>query len=299
MDEGFYRAFEERFYAPREEILAMRRQYAPFVEPLAAFFPGGAAFDVGCGRGEWLELMSGWGFAPQGVDLDAGMLQACAVRGLPARQGDGIAALSALPRESQAVVSAFHVVEHLSFAQLCAVVEEALRVLKPGGLLILETPNPENLLVGAHNFYLDPTHQRPIPSGLLAFVAEYAGFARVKVLFLQEEAALRQGREPGLYDVLAGVSRDYAVLAQKKGGAEVMGALDAAWAREGGVRLQELARRYDARLEEGEGRARALAEQLVRLRASRSWRWTAPLRRVMAGWAWLRRAMGDPRRRKG
>lgn len=77
-----------------------------------------------------------------------------------------------------------------------------------------------------------------------------------------------------------------------------MGTLDAAWAQEGGVRLQELARRYDARLEE-EGRARALAEQLMRVRASRSWRWTAPLRGVMAWWGRLRRAMGDLRRRNG
>jgi hypothetical protein len=51
-------------------------------------------------------------------------------------------------------------------------------VLQPGGLLIMETPNPENLVVGANTFYLDPSHERPIPPPLLAFAAEHAGFAR-------------------------------------------------------------------------------------------------------------------------
>jgi hypothetical protein len=76
-------------------------------------------------------------------------------------------------------------------------VSESLRALVPGGLLILETPNPENLLVGASEFYLDPTHQRPLPSKLLAFLIEYTGSERVKILRLQKpwKPEARQARQ--------------------------------------------------------------------------------------------------------
>ena len=130
--------------------------------------------------------------------------------------------LSALPDESQAVVSAFHVVEHITFDQLGTLVAEALRVLKPGGLLIMETPNPENIVVATRNFYLDPTHQRPIPSMLLAFVAEYAGFSRVKTLRLQESKELVNKGDVSLQDVFAGASPDYAVVAQKHAPEDVL-----------------------------------------------------------------------------
>ena len=155
---GFYRAFEERFYAPRSTIKNLRQQYLPFVQPLAALYPGAATFDIGCGRGEWLELMQELGMSPFGIDLDAGMLQGCHELNLPAEQGDAVAYLQTLADNSQAVVTAFHVVEHISFEQLTQVVIESLRVLQPGGLLIMETPNPENIVVATRNFYLDPTH---------------------------------------------------------------------------------------------------------------------------------------------
>ena len=188
---GFYRAFEERFYAPRSTIKKLRQQYLPFVQPLAALYPGAATFDIGCGRGEWLELMQELGMSPFGVDLDAGMLQGCHELNLPAEQGDAVAYLQTLADNSQAVVTAFHVVEHISFEQLTKVVIESLRVLQPGGLLIMETPNPENIVVATRNFYLDPTHLRPIPSLLLSFLPEHHGFARVHTLRLQESHELR------------------------------------------------------------------------------------------------------------
>lgn len=248
MIDGFYRAFEERYYAPREVIKKLRRQYLPFTKFVSSLYPGAETYDLGCGRGEWLELMLESGMRPFGVDLDAGMLQGCLERGLSAEQGDAVAYLSTLPDDSQAIVSAFHVVEHISFEQLRTVVSEALRVLKPGGLLIMETPNPENIAVATRNFYLDPTHQRPIPPLLLSFLPEYYGFARTKILRLQESRELAEKASPTLIDVLDGASPDYAVVAQKAAPASVLEAFTQEFNKEYGLSLSVIAARYDAAL---------------------------------------------------
>jgi SAM-dependent methyltransferase len=261
---GFYRAFEERFYAPRSVIKNLRRQYLPFVQPLATLYPGCATFDIGCGRGEWLELMQELGMSPFGLDLDAGMLQGCHELNLPAQQGDAVAHLQTLADNSQAVVSAFHVVEHISFEQLRTVVSESLRVLQPGGLLIMETPNPENIVVATRNFYLDPTHLRPIPSLLLSFLSEYHGFARVHTMRLQESHELRQRSDITLMDVLGGVSPDYAVVAQKAASPDAMAHFAAPFTTHYGIDLNELAERYDSTLQRRMG---ALDQRLANTEA--------------------------------
>ena len=248
---GFYRAFEERHRGPRDLIKQRLEAYLPFIAPLLQLYEPAAALDLGCGRGEWLELLQEKGFLPLGVDLDEGMLEACKERGLPATQGDAIAYLKSLADATQCIVSGFHIVEHIAFDDLQTLVIEALRVLKPGGLLILETPNPENIVVGTSNFYLDPTHLRPIPPLLLTFLPEYYGFERVKTLRLQESPELAAKENIGLYEVFAGVSPDYAIVAQKNASPEVLCAFDAAFAKHHGIELNELANRYDAGLERG------------------------------------------------
>lgn len=246
--EGFYRAFEDKHRGSRDLIKGRLAVYLPFVEPLRDFYQPASAIDLGCGRGEWLEILLEKQFKPLGVDLDSGMLSACAARGLPATHGDAVAYLRALDDESQCVVSGFHVAEHLAFDDLKTLVIESFRVLLPGGLLILETPNPENLVVGSSNFYLDPTHQRPIPPMLLAFLPKHVGFARVCTVRLQESVELRKRTDIRLMDVLGGVSPDYAIVAQKAASPEVTARFDAVFDAHYGMELHELADRYDGAL---------------------------------------------------
>lgn len=244
----FYRAFEDRYRGSRELIHERQQVYVPFLEPLIPLYPECRALDLGCGRGEWLGILAETGFKPLGVDLDTGMLEACHALGLPVEKGDALEMLKSLPGESLAVVSGFHFAEHIPFEDLKVLVAEALRVLKPAGLLILETPNAENLVVGTQTFYLDPTHERPIPHLLLSFLAEYSGFNRSKLLRLQESAALAEGGPVDLMSVLHGVSPDYAIIAQKQGAPEQMEKFDAVFAQDYGLSLETLARRYDAQL---------------------------------------------------
>ena len=278
--DNFYRAFEDRYRGSRELIKSRLRVYLPFVEPLGALHQHCTAIDLGCGRGEWLELMREIGFDVMGIDLDEMMLAACQDLGLPTQAGDAVAYLQALPDESIVLVSGFHLVEHIPFASLQVLVKEALRVLKAGGLLILETPNPENIVVATTNFYLDPTHERPIPPLLLSFVAEHYGFDKVKIVRLQEARNLIQLQSPTLLDVLNGASMDFAVVAQKRTDlAEPPGQLDAAFQREYGIDLFTLATRYDQEMSgklneilsrihrsaEFEARARAATDELARM----------------------------------
>lgn len=262
MSAGFYRAFEDRYRGSRELIKQRLRAYEPFFAPLRTLQDPPAALDLGCGRGEWLELLGEQGFRAHGVDLDDGMLAACRERGLDVELGDAIACLRALPDNSLAVVSAFHLVEHIPFELLQTLVAETRRVLLPGGLLIMETPNPENLVVGASSFYLDPTHLRPIPPQLLAFVTEFGGFGRHKVVRLQEEAGLRGDTPIALINVLDGVSPDYAVVAQKDGAAAVLAPFETAFDAGYGLALGQLAQRFEQRLLDRDDAQRAALAQL-------------------------------------
>ena len=303
MSDSFYRAFEERYRGSREMIKARQQVYLPFLKPLVGAGEAPAALDVGCGRGEWLEVLLENGFAARGIDLDAGMLEACEALGLPAEKGDAIAALQALDDDSQALVSGFHIVEHIPFEGAQVLIAEALRALRPGGILILETPNPENIVVAGSSFYLDPTHERPLPHQLLSFMAEFSGFARTRVLRLQEDPQLLAREEFGVLDVLSGASPDYAIIAQKHAPEGQMAVLDEAFARDYGVALETLAWKYDAGVDRRINQAmrevmdvqlQRAEERMVRLESERdqallqrqavldsmSWRITAPMRRL-------------------
>jgi O-antigen chain-terminating methyltransferase len=117
-------------------------------------------------------------------------------------------------------------------------------VLKPGGLLIMETPNPENFMVATQSFYLDPTHLRPIPPDLLAFVPEYLGYEPVKILRLQETAGVKTNPNLSMLDVLTGASPDYAVVAQKAGYTALKNSLQALFDQAFGISGHALLERH-------------------------------------------------------
>lgn len=245
MSGNFYRAFEERYRGSRELIKSRLGAYFPFVGPLAVLYSGAPAIDLGCGRGEWLELMTEKGFAASGVDLDEGMLAACRERGLNVETADALSSLRSHADASVALVSAFHLVEHLPFDEVQSLIAEAHRVLLPGGLLIMETPNPENLIVGTRSFYLDPSHVKPIPPLLLDFMVEYAAFPRHAVVRLNGAESEQDKQVPGLRDVFENVSADYGIVAQKAGDQALTALFDVPFAASYGVTLEEMAVRFD------------------------------------------------------
>ena len=245
MTDDFYRAFEERFRGSRDLIKSRQRVYLPFIEPLLFLYKDAKAIDLGCGRGEWLEILRESGFNGHGVDIDDGMLTACRDYGLSVATQDALSALKALPDESQVIVSGFHIAEHIDISNLGLLIQQAHRVLKPAGMLILETPNPENITVGTVDFYLDPTHQKPIPPELLSFLPQYYGFTKVKIVRLQEDTSLATSAWTLLRDIWGGVSPDYAVIAQKAAEATLLDASDAAFAKDYGLTPGVLIDKFD------------------------------------------------------
>jgi SAM-dependent methyltransferase len=193
--DGFYAALEDRFRGDRDEIKERLRVYLPIIAEAGA----GSVLDLGCGRGELLELLRDAGVTARGVDTNGRMLEQCRARGLDVVQADGLAHLRSLPDASLAAVVGVHIIEHLDFGTLLHVFDETVRVLRPRGVAIFETPNPANLLVGSCNFYQDPTHRRPIPSPLAQYVAEARGLCRVRIVPLHPypEGSKLHGSELG------------------------------------------------------------------------------------------------------
>lgn len=215
-----YRAFEDKFRGSPDLIKERLRVYLPLLQQLPADVGGGRrAVDLGCGRGEWLEVVSEAGFEPVGVDLNAGMAQAALDRGFSVEIDDALAFMRRQEAASASVVTAFHLAEHLPIETLLDLLNECHRVLGDGGLLILETPNPENISVGTWTFYIDPTHQKPLPPTLLEFLVEQAGFDRTAILRINgadvDETA---GAMEQAFQTMFDTARDYACLAHKQSG---------------------------------------------------------------------------------
>jgi O-antigen chain-terminating methyltransferase len=175
---AIYADFTEHFRGSTAEVSAKLEGYLPDVHRLAG--PGGVV-DLGCGRGEWLTLLRAAGVAARGVDTNPAFVAAGRARGLDVELGDALGYLEALPPDSIDVVTAFHVIEHLATEDLLALLEAARGALRPGGCLLLETPNPMNLVMAACDFYNDPTHRSPLPPALTEYLVSTQGFGDVEV----------------------------------------------------------------------------------------------------------------------
>jgi ubiquinone/menaquinone biosynthesis C-methylase UbiE len=185
--DALYLAFEDAFRGPREEIKRRQSVYLTFLKEAQAGTPQLPILDLGCGRGEWLELLRDHDLTAHGRDHNSAMVACCRALGLDAEQREALGYLRNLPDSSLGAITCFHMIEHIPFDSVVFLLREGIRVLKPGGLLILETPNPKNLAVASYSFYLDPTHLKPLPPEMLRFFVEAAGFSDCQVLELQSE----------------------------------------------------------------------------------------------------------------
>ena len=182
--DAFFASFDEHFRGNREAVKDRLRAYLPVVRMYQAGTEDRPILDVACGRGEWLELLKEEKLHARGVDINSVLVKQCGELGLEVKQADLLAELRSTPDGSVGAISGFHIVEHLSLEELIMFLNESLRSLRSGGLVLLETPNPENVMVSSCNFYFDPTHRNPVPSPVLRFMLESRGFIVVETLAL-------------------------------------------------------------------------------------------------------------------
>jgi SAM-dependent methyltransferase len=160
----------ESFRGAEEEIRHRLDRYLPELKSRPPIL------DLGCGRGELLLLLREAGVAATGVEGEPALAGAARRRGLEVVEGDVLDVLRAQEAATWGAVTAVHLLEHLPPAALAAVLAEIRRVLRPGGLLIAECPNPHTLRVGAALFWQDPTHHRPLLPETLELFVRAAGF---------------------------------------------------------------------------------------------------------------------------
>lgn len=226
---ALYADFTDRFRGTTEEVTAKLTGYLPDVHQLIREGDASAGadpdrvrvLDVGCGRGEWLSLLRDAGVRAAGVDASAYFVAAGRDRGLDLVQADAVEHLAQRPAGALDLVTAFHLIEHLDVETLLALIAAAREALRPGGCLLVETPNPTNLAMGACNFYLDPTHRSPMPPALTEYLVAASGFVPVEVRPLHAaESPLDPESGPGtaveqlVVRALRG-PQDYAVLGYK------------------------------------------------------------------------------------
>lgn len=214
-----YGAFEDRFRGDRDRVRAQLRRYLTYFPTPAS----GPVVDLGCGRGEFLELLREAGVPAWGVEADARRAAACRARSLDVRTGDAVATLEEIDDASLGGIVSFQVVEHLTLAKTVRLLALARRKLRPGGCLIVETVNVQSLITLSRAWTIDPTHRQPLHPLTLSFLVEQAGFLRSEIVYgseVEPGTALEPlagddatARNTARLDALLFAPQDYAVVA--------------------------------------------------------------------------------------
>jgi O-antigen chain-terminating methyltransferase len=169
-----YGRFAERFRGSEDYVREGQKFYLQYFRNCRD------VLDIGCGRGEFLQLMHEGGIPAKGIEQSRESVTLCRSKGLEAEEADLFEYLSGQPDAFDGIFCA-QVVEHLPPDRLPEMIRLAAASLKRGGVLAIETPNPECLAIFATHFYLDPTHHRPIPHPLLVFYLEEHGMGGIEV----------------------------------------------------------------------------------------------------------------------
>jgi 2-polyprenyl-3-methyl-5-hydroxy-6-metoxy-1,4-benzoquinol methylase len=179
LDSYKYVGFEDQFRGSREVIRERLESYVPYFMN----GPDGDVLDVGCGRGEFLDLLAARGIASRGIDLNHEMAEVCRARGLEVEEADAVTYLEAVANGSLAGVFAAQVVEHLEPSYLLRFLDLAFEKLRPGGTLVLETLNPACWTAFFESYIRDITHRWPLHPETLKYLVTASGFTKADIEF--------------------------------------------------------------------------------------------------------------------
>jgi SAM-dependent methyltransferase len=216
----FYFQLQGRFQSSEPADMSRLEMYRSVIANLHPRLPAGTWLDIGCGRGKWLGLARDGGYEARGVDSNPDAIKQCRDGGFQVTEVDALEFLQSAADESFAVVSAFHVLEHCPFEYCLNLAYQAARTLKPGGVFLIETPHAANLPMAAEQFWMDPTHHRPIPLPLMEFLFEYCGIGvihrfEVNPRAESEHLPFRELELANRLDLLLYGPQDYAMMGRR------------------------------------------------------------------------------------
>ena len=214
MDQDFYFNFEKKFRGSRESIINRISIYDSLIQLIIEKNQENKFLDIGSGRGEWLQKWDNKVSSCIGVEVDLNMINYCLNKGFEVLQGDAIKTLSNIETESISVITIFHTIEHLDNKYLNQLMTACYRVLDKNGLLIIETPSIDNILVSTKSFYIDPTHVNHIHPDGLSFLIEQKGFSKAAYFYINE-GPLSTDSSTKMTKILNGVAQDIAFVVTK------------------------------------------------------------------------------------
>ena len=214
MKSDFYFKFENRFRGDEDSILKGLSIYDVLIHQIISKVSNPKILDVGCGRGEFLQKWKKYTPNVVGIENDEKMATICRSKGLEIIEDNAICSFQKLSDKSISVITIFHMIEHLQYDQLFELLNECSRTLQDDGVLIIETPSIDNLIVSTKNFYIDYSHKTHINPDSFSFMVENLGFDKVKHYFLRG-GPLKDAEHSKLTRLLNGVAQDILFIATK------------------------------------------------------------------------------------
>jgi 2-polyprenyl-3-methyl-5-hydroxy-6-metoxy-1,4-benzoquinol methylase len=175
-----YSDFEQRFRGDENKVKEKLKKYLPI------FSHSDHILDIGCGRGEFIELLQKQGKQAEGIDISESMLRIAEEKGLPCRKIDALDYLQQQPKNSRGGIFSAQVIEHMASDYLRNLVIEVFRVLKENSPVVLETVNPLSIFALSNIYFLDITHQRPLHPEFMRYLLESTGFSDVNIIYSEE-----------------------------------------------------------------------------------------------------------------
>ena len=208
----FYLAFEDKFRGSSKDVNEKLVFYDGLLQEIISRFSECNLLDIGCGRGEWLIKCTDLGINSIGIDNNKSMLDICLEQGLNIKYGEALEILKTFENNSFHIISSFHFIEHISFDMFLEILEECKRILVPSGVLILETPSIDNILVSLKDFYLDPTHITHVHPETVIFALNYFQFTDSKYFLMNASSHQKYGID-SINNVLNGAGLDVSIIA--------------------------------------------------------------------------------------
>lgn len=214
-----YIGFENKYRGSQEEITRKLYSYIEYFENCDN------VLDIGCGRGEFLEILKEKNISASGIDIEDDMISMCSGKGLRVNKADALEYLKGLEDNSLGGIIMNQVIEHMEPNYLIEVIKAAYKKLKPGAHFVAETINPQSLIVFTEAYFMDLSHKRMLHPYTVQFLLESNGFSEASIRYMNKVEDLRIPQSDQLpeeinkalnklSDVVYGY-RDYAIIGRK------------------------------------------------------------------------------------